>query len=106
MISVHFLFIFYEFFQHPQNMTALSIVERLRDNERNAVVVVFILYSSQKHSSLLMDRGIDARKQQDYDEGAFRCLTGRRNRGVDPAKDSNNERFSRAAAEMCDHARH
>jgi len=53
-----------------------------------------------------VDRGFDARKQQDYDEGAFRRHAGRRNRGVDPAKDPNDERIGRAAAEMCDDAHH
>jgi len=27
--------------------------------------------SSQKHTSLLVDRGINSRKQQDYNEGSF-----------------------------------
>ena len=66
----------------------------------------FFLCSSQKHSSLPVDRGFHARKQQDYDESTFRCDAGRCHRGVDPTKDSDDERVCRAAAEMCDDARH
>ena len=66
----------------------------------------FAVRSSQKHSSVLVDRGVDTREQQDHDEGAFRRNAGRCNRGVDPTKDSNDERFGRTAAEMCDDARH
>ena len=73
---------------------------------KEIVNVLFFLCSSQKHSSLPVDRGVHARKQQDHDEGTFRCDAGRRNRRVDPTKDSDDERVRRAAAEMRDDARH
>lgn len=80
------------------------------------VVMVFMLFvhvfvfvcvctSSKKHSSLPLDCGVDSRKQQDHDESTFRRDARRRNCRVDPTQDSNDERFSRTAAEMRYNAR-